>query len=124
MMILRGPTKVDLFFDRLHQPEPPWIINCDSLAQVNSHFWDWILWLASKEASGKWEKEATGEELQKMYQHLLAPLGCTKIPGSVEEGVGDFLVAIGNKKSLFRININAALEAEVMKGLRAMGYRV
>jgi len=38
MMILRGPTKVDICFDHLQQQRPPWVINNDSISQVNSHF--------------------------------------------------------------------------------------
>lgn len=122
MMILKGPIKVDLIFDRPHQEEPPWVINSDTMALVNSHFWDWILWIANKEARGM--KNMVREELEKMYTYLLAPLGCTRSPGSVEEAVRDYLVAFGRQKSLFDIEVDPALEKEVIKGLSMMGFQL
>lgn len=40
MMIIRGPVKIDLIFERLQQQEPIWTVDRDSLARINSHFWD------------------------------------------------------------------------------------
>jgi predicted nucleotidyltransferase len=119
MMILKGPIKVDLMFNRLQQQKPPWIVNGDTLAQVNSHFWDWILWIAGKEVSGK--KDAS-KELEKMYDFLLAPLGCAKKPNSVEEAVRDYLAAFKRQRNLLHIEIDPALEVEVIKGLKKMAY--
>jgi predicted nucleotidyltransferase len=122
MLILRGPNKVDIIFDFPHQPEPPWMVNHDTINQINSHFWDWILWIASKEVRGM--KDVTGKELEKMFRHLLEPLGCLKIPDSIEEAVRVYTAAINQSKNLSGAEINLALENEVIKGLALMGFQV
>jgi hypothetical protein len=122
MMILKGPTRVDVIFNRPHQQEPPWIINSDTIALVNSHFWDWILWLAGKEARGT--KNMVTKELEKMYGHLLAPLGCARSPGSIEEAVRDYLAAFKRQKSRFHTEVDPALGIEVIKGLKMMGFQL
>jgi len=122
MMILKGPVKVDICFDFLQQQQPPWVINSDTISQVNSHFWDWILWIASKEASGK--KDILIKELEKMYDYLLAPLGCLRSPGSVEEAVGAYLVAFRRQISLLNAEVDQTLEIEVLKGLRDRGFKL
>jgi hypothetical protein len=121
MMILKGPIKVDLMFNRLQQKKSPWIISRDTLAQVNSHFWDWILWIASKEASGK--KDAS-KELKKMYSFLLEPLGCTKRPNSVQEAVRGYLTAFKRQKNSLNTEVDPSLGTEVIKGLKKMGFQL
>jgi hypothetical protein len=122
MIIIRGPVKIDLIFDRLHQPEPPWTVNGNTISLINSHFWDWILWLASKKVRGF--QDVTREEFQKMYDYLLAPLGCLRIPNSVEEAVTDYLNTFKHQENLLKIEVDRALETEVIKGLRAMGFKL
>jgi hypothetical protein len=120
MMILRGPVKIDLIFDRPHQPKPPWTINSDTIAQVNSHFWDWILWIASKETRGM--PDITTNEFKKMFAHLLVPLGCTRSPASVEEATREYLVALEKQESVLHVKVDPTLATEVTKGLRTMGF--
>jgi predicted nucleotidyltransferase len=122
MMILRGPAKIDIIFDRPHEKEPPWTINSDTIVQVNSHFWDWILWIASKEARGM--KDTVGKEFEKMYDYLLAPIGCPKSPASVEGTVRDYLAALEKQRRLLNVEVDPALEMEVIKGLRTMGFQI
>lgn len=122
MIILRGPIKVDIIFNRLQQQRPPWIINSDTIAQVNSHFWDWILWIAGKEISGR--KNMVSDELKKMYVHLLEPLGCARSPNSVEEAVVYFVSSFRQQESLLHTKVDPALEIEVIKYLRRMGFQV
>ncbi len=46
MLILRGPTKVDLLFlDEQQDWVPPWEPTPDNLDAIDRHFWDRILWL-------------------------------------------------------------------------------
>jgi predicted nucleotidyltransferase len=86
MLILPGPVKVDLIFkDEPHVKEGPWKVGPDTLSGIDDHFWDWALWLRSKEASGRDELVAT--ELQKLFGHILEPLGVEEPPGSVAEAV-------------------------------------
>ena len=122
MIIIRGPVKIDLIFDHLQQPEPPWTVSSNTISLINSHFWDWILWLASKEVRGF--QDVAREEFQKMYDYLLAPLGCTRIPDYVEEAVREYLTALEHQKSLFKIEVDLTLETEVIKGLRMTGFKI
>lgn len=122
MMILKGPVKIDLIFDRPHPQEPPWTVSIDTIRLINSHFWDWILWIASKEASGK--KDMSIKEFEKMYDYLLTPLGCSRSPGCVEEAVRAYLAAFRRQKSLLNIEVDQAVEIEVIRGLRKMGFEL
>lgn len=122
MIIIRGPVKIDFIFDHIQQPEPPWTASVNTIRLINSHFWDWILWLASKEVRGF--QHGTRGEFQKMYDYLLAPLGCLRIPNSVEEAVGDYLTAFEHHKSLFKVEVDQALEIEAINGLRMMGFKL
>ncbi len=52
-MILAGPVKVDLIFDRPHPIASPWMVSAATLAAIDDHFWDWALWLGSKQLAGR-----------------------------------------------------------------------
>src|SRR5207237_3177845 len=74
MFLLRGPVKVDLIFPEVpHAKEPPWNPAANNLDAIDAHFWDWILWLRGKDAAGK--NAVIASELDKLFDHLLAPLG-------------------------------------------------
>jgi len=122
MFILRGPIKVDIVFDLPHQKEPPWTISHDTIAIINNHFWDWILWIACKATHGR--KDIVDVELKKMSKYLLEPLGCTKIPDSVEEAVRCFTSTIKKQQNLHGTTVNTTLRKEVINGLKAMGFQV
>jgi hypothetical protein len=84
MAILPGPVKVDLIFpDESHALEPPWRAGAENLSAIDAHFWDWTLWLSSKEAAGK--DTVVTAELDKLFGHLLAPLGVNRRPSSIAE---------------------------------------
>ena len=122
MMILRGAIKVDIIFAHRQQQKPPWTVNSGTIIPINNHFWDWILWIASKEARGS--MDIVSKEFKKMYSYLLAPLGCTRIPDSVEEAVREFILLFGEHKRLFNTVADPALETEVINGLKAMGFHL
>jgi predicted nucleotidyltransferase len=122
MMILKGPVKVDIIFDRPHRPVPPWTVSRDNLGKIHNHFWDWIFWIAGKALNGK--VVLVKRELRKMHIHLLAPLGCRISPASVEEAVNSYTTAFRAQEKCLNLKINRTLEKEVIKGLREMGFRV
>jgi hypothetical protein len=85
MLVLPGPVKVDLIFDGLtHEHEPPWTVDATTLPLLDTHFWDWTLWLASKVAAGK--REVIDAELDKLHAHILDAMGAPR-PRSVVEAV-------------------------------------
>jgi hypothetical protein len=117
MLILPGPTKVDLIFpDHPHADEPPWEPSRDNLAEVDAHFWDWMLWLHAKEARGK--SELVGSELGKLTRHLLAPLGSRVIPASISEAAACYRVARDRAERDFAVRVPRELEKAVMPRLR------
>jgi hypothetical protein len=89
MLILIGPSKVDLLFGRPHQPAPPWQVNASTLAGVDDHFWDWALWLRSKLG----RDDIVAGELRKLHEHLLGPMGVTCAPASLGEAVTAYRAA-------------------------------
>jgi hypothetical protein len=112
MLMLAGPTKVDLLFlDEPHELEPPWEPTRESLPDIDRHFWDWALWLRSKEAAGK--RELVASELEKLFRHLLAPLGVATSPGSVAEAVSSYRAARANAERRFACEVPRELELAV-----------
>lgn len=117
MLILRGPIKVDLIFlDEPHEHEPPWVPRAENLGAIDAHFWDWMLWLRGKEASGKHDRVAT--ELQKLFDHLLHPLGVEQVPSSIGEAVARYRTALRGVAERVGSPISRELEAEVAPTVR------
>ena len=118
MLMLHGPTKIDLLFlDEPHELEPPWEATRENLPGIDQHFWDWALWLRSKEAAGKRELVAT--ELDKLLDHLLGPLGATTRPDSVAEAVAVYRDARAAAERRFGFEVPRELEAAVAGSLLA-----
>src|SRR4051812_7171182 len=116
MLMLRGPTKIDLIFpDQPHQPEPPWVPTRDNLAGIDVHFWDWLLWLSGKEAAGK--RTLVAAELQKLYEHLLAPLAVRRQPRSLPAAIAAYRDARAQAEQRFGLLVPRDLEAEVAPAL-------
>ena len=112
MLILHGPIKVDLIFpDEPHEHEPPWVPRADNLEALDAHFWDWMLWLHGKEASGK--RDLVTTELQKLSDHLLHPLGVENVPSSIREAVRLYRTARDAVAERLGCAISRELEAEV-----------
>jgi hypothetical protein len=112
MLMLPGPTKVDLIFpDEPHEPEPPWEPTRENLDAIDRHFWDWALWLRSKEAAGK--RGLVASELEKLFEHLLGPLGATTRPDSVAESVAAYRAARAKVERRFAYQVPRELEAVV-----------
>jgi predicted nucleotidyltransferase len=116
MLILRGPVKVDLIFaEEPHEREPPWEPGPDTLGGIDDHFWDWMLWLRSKEAAGK--DELVEAELQKLFGHLLAPLDVEAPPASTAEAVSAYCKARDRAEQRFGVRVSRELENAVAPAL-------
>jgi hypothetical protein len=112
MLMLPGPTKIDLIFpDEPHELEPPWQPTRENLAAIDRHFWDWALWLRSKEAAGK--DELVAQELEKLHHHLLAPLGASATPDSVAEAVAAYRHVRTAAEDRFACQVPRVLETAV-----------
>jgi hypothetical protein len=116
MLLLAGPVKVDLIFpDERHEKEGPWKPGPETLAGIDDHFWDWMLWLKAKEAAGK--SEQVEVELDKLHGHLLAPLGVERPPSSVAEAVASYRVARNRAEARFGRSVSREVERAVAPAL-------
>jgi Nucleotidyltransferase domain len=112
MLVLPGPVKVDLVFPEVaHEPEPPWVPAANNLPAIDHHFWDWALWLFSKQAAAK--NDLVSSELRKLFDHLLAPLGAAQAPASVAEAVDLYRAVRAQAEECFAVRVSRRLEAEV-----------
>jgi hypothetical protein len=114
MLLLRGPVKVDLIFPgEPHVHEPPWAPAAENLGAIDAHLWDWLLWLRSK------PDDLVAAELEKLFVHLLRPLGVERVPSSVAEAVELYRPARDAAAARLGCAVSPALEAEVSRALRA-----
>jgi hypothetical protein len=122
MLMLAGPLKLDLLFlGRVNEPRPPWTLSADTLPGIDDHFWDWALWLASKDRAGGREPLVC-EQLSLLHEQLLAALGVPGPPASVEQAVTAYLSARQRAERALGVRVGRALGEEVLAGLRAAGY--
>jgi hypothetical protein len=115
MMILGGPAKVDLLFGRPHPIAPPWLVTAATLRPIDVHFWDWALWLGSKQLAGR--DDAVAAQLGKMHAHLLRPMGVAAVPVSLGQAIDVYRAARDNREKAFRCRIPRAAETTVLPSL-------
>jgi hypothetical protein len=115
-VLLRGPTKIEyLFLDHAQNPLPPVEPSADTLAAINTHFWDWIWWLATKASVGR--SDLVDEHMPQLHAQLLRPIGITAIPPSIESAVEAFVARRTALENEFGVSIDRALETEVRQGI-------
>lgn len=123
MLILPGGVKVDfLFLDQPHELKPPWEASAETLPGIDAHFWDWAIWLAAKETGGK--RELVAEELRKLYEHLLSPMGVTVVPANVTAAVELYIEARERLEEEFGVRVQRDLERHVRSLLQENGYPI
>jgi hypothetical protein len=122
MLVVRGPAKIDLIFFHETVPQrPAWRVGPDTLAALDAHFWDWILWLAAKGARGR--DELVRGELKKMHGFLLGPLGVDAAPATIGEAVGAYLSAADEVERALGMEVPRALRDEVLRVLSLSNAR-
>ena len=114
-VLMRGPTKVEyLFLNETQSAMPSMRPSPDTLAAINTHFWDWIWWLTTKASAG--HHDLVTEHMPQLYSHVLRPMGITVPPDSIDAAIADF---VGRRDALEReygISLPRALEHEVLEG--------
>jgi len=116
MLMLSGPVKVDLIFPgEPYESLPPWVVSGETLDAIDQHFWDWILWLASKREKGK--DELVRRELEKMSAHLLRPMGAEAVPDSIDAALEDYRKARDEREREFGVRISRRREREVQPAI-------
>jgi hypothetical protein len=116
MLILEGPAKVDLLFDAPHGNEGPWIVEEETLSAIDDHFWDWMLWLLSKEAAGRAELMAS--ELEKLFVHLLGPMGVRDRPAGLDDALEAYVDARAAQERIHSLHVSRSLQQEVGRALK------
>lgn len=123
MLIVPGPVKIDfLFLDQPHEDEPPWEVSAATLAGIDAHFWDWTIWLATKDTAGK--HDLVDRELRKMWEHILAPMGASDAPASVAVGIEAYTAARDRLEKEFGTHVNRELGEAILGLLQKNGYDV
>jgi hypothetical protein len=115
MLILTGPVKVDLIFGQPHAALPPWQPSASTLHGIDDHFWDWTLWLRSKQLAGK--HGLIEAELAKLHNHLLGPLGVMRAPGTIELAIAGYRIARNQWERRFGMRIPRTAEEAVIQAL-------
>jgi hypothetical protein len=111
MVIVSGPVKLDFIFRASHESEPPWRPTVANLAAIDSHFWDWTLWLAAKQLGKKTALVAS--ELDKLWLNILSPMGVNSRPVTLGDAVSSYLRARARLEQRFDVSVPRDLEREV-----------
>jgi predicted nucleotidyltransferase len=117
MVVLDGPTKVDVFPVGGRRPiQPPWVLNAETLVRIDGHFWDWSLWLGGKTLRD--ERELVANELTKMHGFLLKPLGVAAAPPDLGEALAVYLRARASAMDALGVFVDPELGRQVSGALR------
>lgn len=117
MMVMVGPVKIDLFpADGRRALQAPWDPSRDSLAAIDGHVWDWVLWLGGKAL--RHQAELVTDELAKMHWFLLGPLGVERTPGDLREAVAWYRDARAEASRRFASPVDEELGRQVLGALR------
>jgi len=119
-VLLSGPTKVEyLFLERSQRAMPPPKAGPTTLDAINTHFWDWIWWIATKASVGR--HELVNEHTSQLFSYLLRPIGVAEPPATVEASIDAFVARRDELERDFGITVSRALEEEVRAGIRRLG---
>jgi hypothetical protein len=111
MVMLSGPVKLDFIFREPHENEPPWRPSAANLDSIERHFWDWMLWLAAKQAANK--TALVQSELNKLWLHMLSPLGVKARSVEIGDAVSSYVTARDRLERRFHVWVPRNLEREV-----------
>ena len=119
-VMLRGPTKLEyLFLDQAQEPMPPLTPSAATLVAIDTHFWDWIWWLATKAAAGR--DDLVSEHLPQLHRHLLLPMGVMTAPASISMVIDTFVARRSDLERIYGVRVPRALENEVRRGIDGIG---
>ena len=122
MLMLHAIGKVDFIFDEPWDSAPPWEVSAETLTGIDDHFWDWTIWLASKDRGGK--REVVEAELRKMHEHLLGALGVERVPPTIADAVAVYTAARAEAEKRLQMTVPRVVEDEVRRLLSASGYAI
>jgi hypothetical protein len=116
-VLLPGPTKVEYLFLEFSQTAmPPVSPSKETLIAIDTHFWDWIWWLATKASVGR--DDLVAEHMPQLYEHLLRPIGVQTEPDSIAAAIAAFVPRRDELEREYGVSVPRALEDEVRRGIR------
>jgi predicted nucleotidyltransferase len=118
-VLLPGPVKVDLIFEQRHEIEPPWEVSAETLDRIDAHFWDWMLWLASKQVKGL--DQYVSQELSKLHAYILSPLGMPQPPSSIGNAISEYCRLMDAWSDRLKMPVRRDLRATVVDFLQERG---
>jgi hypothetical protein len=119
-VLLRGPTKIEyLFLAEVQDARPPLQPGAETLAAINTHFWDWIWWLTAKAAAGR--DDVVADHLPQLHEYLLQPMGIATEPAGIDEAIAAFVARRDALERQYGVRLPRALEDEVLSGKRRVG---
>jgi hypothetical protein len=119
-VLLRGPTKIEyLFLAEVQDARPPLQPGAETLAAINTHFWDWIWWLTTKAAAGR--DDVVADHLPHLHEYLLQPMGIATEPAGIDEAIAAFVARRDALEREYGVRLPRALEDEVLSGKRRVG---
>jgi hypothetical protein len=119
-VMLRGPTKLEyLFLDQRQDAMPPVTPSATTLVAIDTHFWDWTWWLATKAAAGR--EDLVSQHLPQLHRHLLRPMGVTTAPASISTAIDAFVARRNALERAYGVSVPRALEDEVRRGVDRIG---
>jgi hypothetical protein len=122
-VLLRGPTKVEyLFLEQSQDAMPPVSPSHETLVAIDTHFWDWIWWLATKASVGR--HDLVAEHLPQLHRHLLRPMGVDAVPEDIDAAIQAFVARRRALERKYGLSVPRALEDEVRRGIRRIGDAV
>jgi len=114
-VLLRGPTKVEyLFLNERQDAAPPVRPSRETIAAINTHFWDWVWWLITKASAGR--HDLVTEHLSQLHEHLLRPMGVAAAPDSIDAAIAAFIARRDALERDYGVSVPRALEHEVLSG--------
>lgn len=118
-VLLDGPVKVDLIFaGHPFTPSSPSVPGPTTLTAMDTHFWDWALWLGAKALRG--ERALVARELGRLYQHLLGPMGVRAEPDDLAAAVATYQQALTHQEARFGISVDPRLGTQAARALAAV----
>jgi hypothetical protein len=119
-VLLPGPTKVEyLFLEHSQQAMPAPEPEPAALDAINTHFWDWIWWIATKASIGR--NDLVAEHLLRLCEYLLHPIGVTERPADIAAAIYAFISRRDALERDYGVTVSRALEAEVRAGICRLG---
>jgi hypothetical protein len=121
-VLLRGPLKLEyLFLDEVQEAAAPVTASPETLRAIDTHFWDWIWWLATKASIGR--DDLVAEHLSQLSEHLLRPLGVDVVPSDLDAAIAAFVARRDALEREFGVSVPRALENEVRNGWQTIERR-